>query len=687
MDADELSAALQGLDLVAINTFSKQHQPHTYEWGQHRSQIDFWLTRRLHACGEARRAHSVQDFRVGAWRGGAKHLPVVAAVPFHWKPWEHRRAQNQCTQVEVDRFAVAQALQDPDNPKVALFRSAVNDIVSKGVRNIETLQDGVLTLARKYFPRRPPQRVAKPWQDGTVQHYAVTMWGHFRARAALRRKSTARPTLKRLFLIWKHTFYFNKMHVAARERGKHLRKQRIHDLLEQAKVAAQDHNFREHHKIVNRLAPRAAYKKFQLRLHGQLLSPQEELAAMEKHFTRLYQADADRTSHATRTPLPLFQSQNLRYETPSTDSPYPRQAYQAPLRVLSGASVVTRWLGSWPRTSAAAGNQARPVCRIDWVLAHLAKPGTAPEHYRPIGLIDALGKAIIGMLLDKIRFDLEQYVLSSPQFAYVKGRSTQEALRRTFYHCQLVQDLRMRDTRSLHERKAGRTSLPLAGGLQACLDLSAAFDVVPREGLLEALSDAGVPESPAYILLHWIDRSTYRIQVEHHSADIHSTRGVKQGCPAAFTTMLSRKLDARLDRCWSHDHLTLYADDWHISGLVTSYRSLDRLCQCLGVVLSLLRPHGMRTNVEKVAVLLTLTGAQTKRPMKEFTCTRLSQRFLKVRAAGEDLLLPIQDQAEYLGAIKAAGGSPWRKGSCFGVPLSYQVHFTHWVPAGSRLPS
>ena len=482
--------------------------------------------------------------------------------------------------MEVDRFAVAQAIQDPDNPKVALFRSAVNDIISKGIRNIESLQDGVLTLARKYFPRRPPQRVAKPWQDGTVQHYAVTMWGHFRARAALRRKSTARPTLKRLFLIWKHTFYFNKMHIAARERGKHLRKQRIHDLLEQAKVAAQDHNFREHHKIVNRLAPRAAYKKFQLRLHGQLLSPQEELAAMEKHFTRLYQADANRISQATPYPsaaVPVTESEvrDAINRLPVSKAGLPGSSPGAIWRLCGdqvAGTVAADLCSRWQPGTAGVPN--------DWVLAHLAllqkpgKPGTAPEHYRPIGLIDALGKAIIGMLLDKIRFDLEQYVLSSPQFAYVKGRSTQEALRRTFYHCQLVQDLRMRNTRSLHERKAGRTSLPLAGGLQACLDLSAAFDVVPREGLLEALTDAGVPESPAYILLHWIDRSTYRIQVEHHSADIRSTRGVKQGCPAspllfaAFTTLLSRKLDARLDRCWSHDHLTLYADDWHISGLV-----------------------------------------------------------------------------------------------------------------------
>ena len=242
--------------------------------------------------------------------------------PFHAVSQASREGdpQNQCTQVEVDRFAVAQALQDPNDPKVALFRTAVHDIVSKGVRGIETLQNGVLTLARKYFPRRPPQRVAKPWQD----HYAVTMWGHFRARATLLRKSPARPTLERLFLIWKHTFYFNKMH----------------DLLEQAKVAAQDHNFREHHKIVNRLAPRAAYKKFQLRLHGQLLSTTGRACCNGKALHAPLPGRC--RPHLPSDSIPLcrsIQSPNLRYETPSTDFPYPRQAYQAPLRVLSGAPL------------------------------------------------------------------------------------------------------------------------------------------------------------------------------------------------------------------------------------------------------------------------------------------------------------------------------------------------------------
>ena len=231
------------------------------------------------------------------------------------------------------------------------------------------------------------------------------------------------------------------MHVAARERGRDLRKQRIHDLLEQAKVAAQDHNFREHHKIVNRLAPRAAYKKFQLRLHGQLLSPQEELAAMKKHFTRLYQADADRTSHATPHPsaaVSVTESEvrDAINRLPISKAGLPGSSPGAIWRLCTdqvAGVVATDLCSRWQPGTAQLPN--------DWVLAHLAllqkpgKPGTAPEHYRPIGLIDALGKAIIGMLLDKIRFDLEQYVLSSPQFAYVKGRSTQEALRRTFYHC------------------------------------------------------------------------------------------------------------------------------------------------------------------------------------------------------------------------------------------------------------
>ena len=42
------------------------------------------------------------------------------------------------------------------------------------------------------------------------------------------------------------------------------------------------------------MAPRATYRKFQLRLNGKLLTPEAELLEMRTHFETLYQAD-----HAT----------------------------------------------------------------------------------------------------------------------------------------------------------------------------------------------------------------------------------------------------------------------------------------------------------------------------------------------------------------------------------------------------
>ena len=64
-DLDDFTAILQGLDLVVLNTFQQSVSPHTFQWNQQKSQIDFWLTRRLHAGGRAKSALPIQDFHVG----------------------------------------------------------------------------------------------------------------------------------------------------------------------------------------------------------------------------------------------------------------------------------------------------------------------------------------------------------------------------------------------------------------------------------------------------------------------------------------------------------------------------------------------------------------------------------------------------------------------------------------------
>ena len=111
------------------------------------------------------------------------------------------------------------------------------------------------------------------------------------------------------------------------------------------------------------------------------------------------------------------------------------------------------------------------------------------------------------MLLSKLRSDLELYIRTSPQFAYITGRSTSDALRRVFLHNSQARTLRSSSSRDPHFKRAGGKPAALRGALQAlqvCLDLTSAFDFVPRHLIAEALQEAGITGAPAELLLTWL---------------------------------------------------------------------------------------------------------------------------------------------------------------------------------------
>ena len=276
LDSDDFGCLIQGLDLVVLNTYQQAVPCHTYQWDKQKSQIDFWLVRRLHSGGTAKQAKPLHNFILGRWRGGPRHMPVSAQVMCHWQPWEHHRTQHGSREIAVDRHAIQIALSTEGDDKVALFRTQVHQMLESAdsnSRSIEDLQAGIYNIACRIFPKHPPQRVFKPWQDGAMTHYAHTMWSHFRSRAAIVRQCGRRLSLHAAFKIWKHTMYFNRLHKAALARGKALRKKRREDLLDQACKAALERDYREHHRLINLLAPKAVYRKFQLRLEGKLLHP------------------------------------------------------------------------------------------------------------------------------------------------------------------------------------------------------------------------------------------------------------------------------------------------------------------------------------------------------------------------------------------------------------------------------
>ena len=137
---EDFTAIVQGLDLVVLNTYQQKVPAHTYQWNQQKSKIDFWLTRRLQAGGQAKSASPVHYFHVGRWRGGPRHFPVQAWVMYHWPPWEHKKLQTAALRTEVDRMDIQSALCNEADHRVAHFRSEVQTLVDQGVPNIETLQ-------------------------------------------------------------------------------------------------------------------------------------------------------------------------------------------------------------------------------------------------------------------------------------------------------------------------------------------------------------------------------------------------------------------------------------------------------------------------------------------------------------------------------------------------------------------
>ncbi|CAE7820219.1 ubp3 [Symbiodinium sp. CCMP2592] len=264
------------------------------------------------------------------------------------------------------------------------------------------------------------------------------------------------------------------------------------------------------------------------------------------------------------------------------------------------------------------------------------------------------------MVMRKIKFDLETFVRSAPQFSYIAGRSTEDALRPVFSHCAEGRRLRTSHARNPHQRFAGLKIPAFQGGVQICLDLASAFDMVPHSLVREALLEAGVEAGPASLLLSWLSSCSYDLHLSGLRANIVARRGVKQGCPAspllfaACTVLLARRIDLRLGSSWVSEHLTMFADDLHLASLFHSVAEFDLECQRLGAAITVLRQHGLIIHPSKAQALLTCTGSQVKQTRQRFVkplTAPAEGKGLRLRASGEDVLIPLARSADYLGAV------------------------------------
>ena len=132
--------------LVALNTW-RRHQPQakaaTFRFGDVESQIDFLLVRRHEATTQAKQAHPMRNFHVGASRhSGAIHFPIVTVLQLRCPHWVKRPTRSP-PQISID--SVLQALDHPTVPehlqRIAMVRQAVSRHMATvgGITGVEQL--------------------------------------------------------------------------------------------------------------------------------------------------------------------------------------------------------------------------------------------------------------------------------------------------------------------------------------------------------------------------------------------------------------------------------------------------------------------------------------------------------------------------------------------------------------------
>ena len=193
-DMEAFSSLLTAHDLVALNTWRRPpdcRPPSTFRFQDLESQIDFILTRHVDANDQARRAHAMRRFHVGASRhSGAVHFPLQAHLTLRCPHWIRNPPR---TQPSIDREALLSAIDHPTEPanmdRISEVRQHIAHHIAstEGIDGVSTLHQALYQACVAVFPASRKASEPKPWQLESVQKGIKDMWLQWRAFKKIRK--------------------------------------------------------------------------------------------------------------------------------------------------------------------------------------------------------------------------------------------------------------------------------------------------------------------------------------------------------------------------------------------------------------------------------------------------------------------------------------------------------------------
>lgn len=277
---------------------------------------------------------------------------------------------------------------------------------------------------------------------------------------------------------------------------------------------------------------------------------------------------------------------------------------------------------------------------------------------RPLALQEPVGKTVASVLNQIMMNEAAHILCQYPQFAFMKGRSAQECIRKVLAHCQHVADLRARNCNSVASRAKGFKPSVIGGGLQLCVDLERAFDKMHRPALFQRMSQVGISSTIISIVLEWRRDTEYHIIHRDLESQVPTTTGLRQGCTLApglwaiYTVLIMLDLQTHYSLEELCDWLTVYADDFHAGRVISSPQTFLDSLLFFGRLLDALTHLGMSVNTTKSKVLIRLQGSKHRQILSQHTYRNAVGHWLMLPShTGATHDIPIASDVSYLGIV------------------------------------
>ena len=571
-DNGRFTTLLRDHGLTALNTWH-QHLGPTYIHADTCSRIDYVITRKHVADGAAKEVKYTWD---APFQGLTGHVPMVAHLRKHW--FQTKCAPQAWGVTPQQRKQCLYAYQT-NAPEWQEFVTQATERLMNCLPMVPTLDADLIPqlhqTANQYlnacFPHS--KTVPKP-HDPTLDMIVLNKWQHKRALLKLTSQTT-----HDLFQAWLHLTKFSRLNRQSKQHAKTQRRLRFDEVIRSANHAAQRHDSHALFSIINKFSPKLSTRKMQLRNpQGHIASPIEETAMLKKHVMDTWKGPPTFPTQPHQFSGMPFTVEDLEYELSRIPiaKAVARPCAPAPVWRMMAAKLAPHlhalfkyW---WDRPEPFLPSWFRDAWML--LIPKPNKPPTTPGALRPLALQEPISKCVVGLLTKVAQREAFSSLCQLPLWAYLPGRSTQEALLRVSQHCRKARMLIAGSRSTPFTRQRGTPCCRLVGGLQIFLDIEKAFDGVCREQLFNRIGDLGINPQIVLLLSHWHQHTHYHLNSNGEDIPVPVGCGVRQGCRAApllwngYVWLFLVELIQATSLAWVEDCLNLLPASWAMSLMI-----------------------------------------------------------------------------------------------------------------------